>query len=130
MYTVETLPQQAEHFEWLNAIDFFHNYLDIIAERVIDLSARGGAQLDRGKVDEFGAHLTELRNQLYELSYLVSEHLDEMEMIPVDDNRLERDLQKLHHHGIRSKFDVFEEEVNEFRTAFNEFYVKNLEYYY
>lgn len=130
MYTVETLPQQAEHFQWLNAIDFFHNYLDIINERVVDLSNRGGDQLDRDKVDSFSGQMLVLRNQLYELSYQVSEHLDEMDMVPVDDNRLEFDLQKLHHNGIREKFDGFEEEVNEFRTAFNEFYVKNLDYYY
>lgn len=130
MYTIETLPQQAEHFEWLNAIDFFHNYLDIINERIVDLSNRGGDELDRDKVDSFSGQLEVLRNQLYELSYQVSEHLDEMEMVPVDDNRLELDLQKLHHYGIREKFDGFEEEVNEFRTAFNEFYVKNLDYYY
>lgn len=130
MYTIETLPQQAEHFEWLNAIDFFHNYLDIINERIVDLSNRGSNQLDRDKVDNFSGQLVVLRNQLYELSYQVSEHLDEMDMVPVDDNRLELDLQKLHHYGIREKFDGFEEEVNEFRTAFNEFYVKNLDYYY
>jgi hypothetical protein len=130
MYTIETLPQQAEHFEWLNAIDFFHNYLDIINERIVDLSNRGNDELDRDKVDNFSGQLVVLRNQLYELSYQVSEHLDEMDMVPVDDNRLELDLQKLLHYGIREKFDGFEEEVNELRTAFNEFYVKNLDYYY
>ena len=46
MYSVETLPQQAEHFEWLYAIDFFHNYLDIIKERVVDLANREGEELD------------------------------------------------------------------------------------
>lgn len=130
MYTVETLPQQAEHFEWLNAIDFFHNYLDIIAERVVDLSNRGGEQLDRMKVDAFASDLQGLRSELYRLSYNVSEHLDELQMVPVDDNRLEFDLQKLHHHNLRENFDDFEEEVNKFRTNFNEFYVKSLEFYY
>jgi hypothetical protein len=51
-------------------------------------------------------------------------------MVPANDNRLDFDLQKIHHYGLREKFDLFEEEVNEFRTAFNEFYVKNLDYYY
>jgi hypothetical protein len=130
MYTVETLPQQAEHFEWLNAIDFFHNYLDIIGERVVDISNRGGEQLDRAKVEAFALQLDQLRSRLYHLSYDVSEHLDELEMVPADDNRLDFDLQKMHHYGLREKFDLFEEEVNEFRSNFNEFYVKNLEYYY
>lgn len=130
MLTVETLPQQAEHFEWLNAIDFFHNYLDIIGERVTDLSDRGGAQVDRSKVEYFAEQLDQLRERLYKLSYHVSEHMDEIETVPTDDNRLELDLQKLHHQGLREKFDLFEEQVNEYRTSFNEFYVKNLEYYY
>ena len=86
--------------------------------------------MDRVKVDAFSVQLDALRSQLYQLSYNVSEHLDEIETVPVDDNRLELDLQKLHHHGLKEKFDVFEEEVNDFRTAFNEFYVRNLEYYY
>ena len=62
MYSVETLPQQAEHFEWLYAIDFFHNYLDIIKERVVDLANREGEELDREKVDEFSGQLVDLRN--------------------------------------------------------------------
>ena len=63
MLTVETLPQQVEHFEWLNAIDFFHNYLDIIGERVTDLSDRGGAQVDRSKVEYFAEQLDQLRER-------------------------------------------------------------------
>ena len=42
MQLTETSPQQAEHFEWINAVDFYHAYLDIVADRIGELSALDG----------------------------------------------------------------------------------------
>ena len=67
--------------------------------------------------EEMQSRLFSLRNRLYALSYAVSEHIDEIEMVPVVDNRLELDLQAVHHFGLREKFIHFEEEMNAFRDA-------------
>lgn len=126
MQLTETTPQQAEHFEWLNAVDFYHTYLDIVADRIGALNALGGEVVDERKVEYFSEKLNEIRERLYGISYAVSEHIDEMDLIPTVDNRLERDLQSIHHCGIRDKIELFEEQVNDFRTSFNEFYVRIL----
>jgi hypothetical protein len=34
MLITETSPQQAEHVEWLNGIDFYNSYLVIIRDRI------------------------------------------------------------------------------------------------
>ena len=39
MLITETAPQQAEHFEWLNTIDFYQSYLEIISDRIDALNA-------------------------------------------------------------------------------------------
>lgn len=126
MQITETAPQQAEHFEWLNAVDFYHTYLDIVVNRIEALTALDGETVDDRKVEYFSEKLNELRERLYGISYAVSEHIDEMDLVPAAGNRLEKDLQSIHHSGIRDKIEIFEEQVNEFRTAFNEFYVKAL----
>lgn len=126
MQLTETSPQQAEHFEWINAVDFYHAYLDIVADRIGALSALDAEVVDERKVECFSEKLNELRERLYGISYAVSEHIDEMDLVPAVGNRLERDLQSIHHCGIRDKIEMFEEQVNDFRTAFNEFYVRVL----
>lgn len=126
MQLTETSPQQAEHFEWLNAVDFYHTYLDIVADRIGALNALDGEVVDQEKVEYFTERLNEIRERLYGISYAVSEHIDELDWSPASDNRLDKDLQTLHHCGIRDKIELFEELVNDFRTAFNEFYVRIL----
>jgi hypothetical protein len=126
MQLTETSPQQAEHFEWINAVDFYHAYLDIVADRIEALADLDGEVINERKVESFSEKLNELRERLYGISYAVSEHIDEMDLVPAVGNRLERDLQSIHHCGIRDKIEMFEEQVNDFRTAFNEFYVRIL----
>ena len=126
MQLTETSPQQSEHFEWINAVDFYHAYLDIVADRIEALADLDGEVIDERKVESFSEKLNELRERLYGISYAVSEHIDEMDLVPAVGNRLERDLQSIHHCGIRDKIEMFEEQVNDFRTAFNEFYVRIL----
>ncbi len=126
MQITETAPQQAEHFEWLNAVDFYHAYLDIVADRIDALIALDGEVIDERKVEYFSEKLNDLRERLYGISYAVSEHIDEIDLVSAVNHRLEKDLQSIHHCGIRDKIEVFEEQVNDFRTAFNEFYVRIL----
>jgi hypothetical protein len=126
MQITETAPQQAEHFEWLNAVDFYHAYLDIVADRIDALIALDGEVIDERKVEYFSEKLNDLRERLYGISYAVSEHIDEIDLVSAVNHRLEKDLQAIHHCGIRDKIEIFEEQVNDFRTAFNEFYVRIL----
>ncbi|MFN5423598.1 MAG: hypothetical protein ACK5AO_10055 [bacterium] len=126
MITTETVPQQTEHFEWLSAVGFYNSYLDIIGDRLEALTCLDGHLFDERKANLFQEKLQELRDNLSLISYAVNEHIDEVEMASSVENRLEMDLQCMHHTGLREKFEQFETQVNDFRSAFNEFYVRLL----
>ena len=126
MMITETSPQQAEHFDWLNAIDFYHSYLDIIKSRLTALSDCDAMGPFEQKVNLFNEKLNYLREVLGELSNRVSAHIEELEFEPPFDNRLDRTLQSSHHMGLREKFELYENEICDFRTEFNEFYVRSI----
>jgi hypothetical protein len=67
-----------------------------------------------------------LRNEIYDLSYAVSEHIDEAETIAIADNRLDLDFQVVQHNGLRDRFHALDEDFNALRLAFNTFYTKHL----
>jgi hypothetical protein len=125
MQILETPPQQAEHFEWLNAIEFYTNYLEIVEERM-DLFSDRKSKSQQLQVDYFREQLCQLREELSTLSQWVGEHIEEIQYVPVEENRLEMDMQFIHHSGLRDGFNRFENLVNAFRNQFNDFYVKNL----
>lgn len=125
MQILETPPQQAEHFEWLNAIDFYTNYLDIVEERMNLLSVKQ-SRSQQLQLTYFREQMLLLRQELFSLSEYVGQHIEEIQLVPIEENRLEMDLQFIHHSGLREGFDRFENLVNAFRNQFNDFYVKNL----
>lgn len=126
MFTVETAPQQAEHFEWLSTIGFYQSYLDIITDRLDAIRMLDTDPADKKKINEVQEQLFLLRDRLNKLSYSVSEHMDDVELFPAIENRLDLEVQSLHHNSLREKFEEFENQLNEFRSAFNEFYVRLL----
>lgn len=126
MFTIETAPQQAEHFEWLSTIGFYQSYLDIITDRLDAIRMLDTEPADQKKITEMQEVLLLLRDRLNKLSYAVSEHMDEVELFPATGNKMELELQSLHHTGLRESFDEFETQLNDFRNAFNALYVRLL----
>lgn len=124
MLITETAPQQAEHFEWLNAIDFYNSYLEIIRDRIEALNGLDHSVQLEQKKSQFDEKLELLKERLNELSLDVSGHIEEIETEPIFDNRLNITLQSAHHMGLRENFENFELDLNDFRAAFNEFYVR------
>jgi predicted nuclease with TOPRIM domain len=124
MLITETAPQQAEHFEWLNAIDFYNSYLEIIKDRIEALNGLDQSVQLEQKKNQFEEKLELLKERLNELSLDVSVHIEEIETEPIFENRLNITLQSAHHMGLRENFEIFELDLNDFRAAFNEFYVR------
>lgn len=114
MQFTETAPQQAEHFEWMNHIESYQSFLQSLTEKISTVKSSDFFLPEEDR-EEMQSRLYSLKNRLYALSYSVSEHIDEIEMVPVVDNRLELDLQAVHHFGLRDKLSRFEEEMNAFR---------------
>lgn len=122
----ETATHQAEHFEWMNAIKFYQSYLDIIEDRLESITMISPEKTEGIKLEALLERLGELKLSMVELTERVSSHLEEVELAPATENRLDLDLQALHHIWLRDKFDEFESRLNEFRTGFNEFYLKTI----
>jgi hypothetical protein len=125
MHFTETAPQQSEHFEWLNAFERFQSYLDAVQLQVRELSKQTKLE-SKSELQFIDDSILELRNEVYQLSYAVSEHIDEAETIAIADNRLDLDFQVVQHNGIRDRFHELEEGFNQLRQTFNTFYAKNL----
>jgi hypothetical protein len=125
MQFTESSPRQAEHFEWLNTIDFYQSYLDVMRERFNVISMHNG-EMDRQKLSAYGDMLEYLTDRLHDIREAVNNHLEEVEDAEVFENRLNMTTQSVHHFGVKEKIELFEEMLNGFRTEFNEFYVNNL----
>ncbi len=126
MLTTETPVQQTDHFEWLNAIDFYSSYLDIIKGRLDALESIEGTPEIEKKKDYFNELLLLLKIKLGDIESLINAHLLETEMETVFDNRLDRLIQAAHHSGVKERIDELEEDVNTFRADFNQFYVNSI----
>ncbi len=124
MLITETFPQQSEHIQWLNTVDFYKSYFKIIKDRMDALDMLDYSPQVELKKFKFSEKLDFLTMRLNELSIEVSEHIEEIEFEPVFDNRLDRVMQSVHHNGLHDKIENFEVDVNDFRTEFNEFYVR------
>jgi hypothetical protein len=125
MHFTETAPQQSEHFEWINAFERFQSYLDVVQRQVRELSRETKLE-NQSELQFIEDSILDLRNEVYQLSYAVSEHIDEAETIAVADNRLDLDFQVVQHNGLRDRFSELEEGFNVLRQTFNTFYTRYL----
>ena len=125
MQFTESTPRQAEHFEWLNAIEFYQSYLEIMDQRLTAISQSNGS-VDADKISAYEDMLDYLRERLHEMKAEVNQHLEEIETGNAEENRLEMVSQSGRHFGLKEKFDLFEDMLNGFRTEFNSFYVSSL----
>jgi hypothetical protein len=125
MQFTESTPRQTEHFEWLNTIDFYQSYLDIMRERFNTVSMNNG-HLDHQKMSAYRDMLDYLTDRLDDIRTDIFNHLEEVEEADAQENRLNMTSQSVHHFGIKEKIDLFEEMLNGFRTEFNNFYVNNI----
>ena len=127
MHFTETAPQQSEHFEWINAFERYQFYLDAVQEKLKEVpGVNGNGNISLFELNFIEDKILELRNEIYDLSYAVSEHIDEAETIAIADNRLDLDFQVVQHNGLRDRFHALDEDFNALRLAFNTFYTKHL----
>jgi hypothetical protein len=124
MLITETAPQQAEHFEWLNTIDFYQSYLEIINDRIDALNALEHTTQLEQKKKMFVEKLDVLKAKLHDIFNGVNEHVEETESGYHYFTGIDQAIFTSHHMILRDKFESFEYDVNDFRSAFNEFYVR------
>jgi hypothetical protein len=125
MQYTESSSKQSEHFEWLSAIDFYQSYLDIMEQRLCNITQNNG-DVDKQKLAAYSDMLEYLKERVHDLQIEVNSHLTEIETGEAEENRVEMTSQTVHHFGLKEKFDLFEEMLNGFRSEFNTFYVNNI----
>ena len=125
MQFTESTAKQADHFEWLNAIDFYESYLDIMEQRLNSIVQYNG-HTDKTKLAAYADMLEYLKERVHDLHADINEHLLELETGDMVDNRLDFDSQQAYHFGLKQKFELFDEMLNGFRSEFNSFYVSNI----
>jgi hypothetical protein len=72
MLITETSPQQSEHVEWINSLDFYTSYLKIIKDRMDALDLLDYSPQIELKKNAFSERLDCLYIQLNELSIHIS----------------------------------------------------------
>jgi len=70
----ETSTKQSEHFEWLNAIDFYQSYLDIMEQRLCNITQQNG-NVDKQKLAAYSDMLEYLKERVHDLQNEVNSHL-------------------------------------------------------
>ncbi|NBT16577.1 MAG: hypothetical protein EBS95_09570, partial [Chitinophagia bacterium] len=78
MQHAESSSKQSEHFEWLNAIEFYQSYLDIMEQRLCNISQNNG-NVDKQKLAAYSDMLDYLKERIHELQIQVNSHLTELE---------------------------------------------------
>lgn len=107
-----------DHQEWLKAIDFYDNELDILEDRLAEVAKKNSSEDAMKGVEHFQNQFIIQRNTIDELRHFIHEH----------EGKVSRDVQ-LHaghietqqvvgHDSLKEEFASFEKVINELRDEF------------
>jgi hypothetical protein len=114
----------AEHQDWLKALDFYDNELDILENRLTEVAIKNtGIDAMKG-VEHFQNQFIIQRNSIDELRHNINEHAHKA-MLDLKDHvgRVESQ-QVTEHKKIKDEFESFEKVINELRDEFKLYLVK------
>ena len=113
-----------EHQDWLKAIDFYDNELDILEKRLTEVATKNtGIDAMKG-VEHFQNQFIIQRNTIDELRHNINEHVHKT-MVDAKDHGGRVETQQILEHGkVKEEFDVFEKVINELRDEFKLYLTK------
>ena len=114
----------AEHQDWLKALDFYDNELDILENRLTEVAIKNtGIDAMKG-VEHFQNQFIIQRNSIDELRHNINEHAHKA-MLDIKDHvgRVES-KQVTEHKKIKDEFESFEKVINELRDEFKLYLIK------
>ena len=107
-----------EHQEWLNAIDFYDNELDILENRLAEVAKKNSSEDAMKGVEHFQNQFIIQRNTIDELRHYIHEHEGKVSRdVQLHAGHLETQ-QVVGHDSLKEEFNGFEKVINELRDEF------------
>jgi hypothetical protein len=114
----------AEHQDWLKAIDFYDNELDILENRLAEVAQKNTGLDAMIGVEHFQNQFIIQRNTIDELRHNINEHAHKV-MLDVKEHVGRVESQQVADHiKIKDEFESFEKVINELRDEFKLYLVK------
>ena len=112
------------HQEWIKALDFYKDELNILEKRLTEISSRNtGAEVNAG-AEHFQNQFIIQRNNIDELKHSINEHAHAVfEDVSNHAGRVE-ETKVTDHQRIGSEVAVLEKVINELRHEFNVYVAK------
>ncbi|RXK62126.1 hypothetical protein ESA94_03685 [Lacibacter luteus] len=113
-----------DHQEWLKAIDFYDNELDILEERLAEVAKKNtGEEVMKG-VEHFQNQFIIQRNTIDELRHYIHEHEGKvLRDVQIHAGHIETQ-QVVGHNALKEEFSGFEKVINELRDEFKRYLSK------
>jgi phosphoglycerate-specific signal transduction histidine kinase len=107
-----------DHQEWLKAIDFYDNELDILEERLTEVVKKNNSEDALKGVEHFQNQFIIQRNTIDELRHNINEHAHKVATdVQSHAGRIETQQVK-DHDTVKEEFESFEKVINELRDEF------------
>lgn len=107
-----------DHQEWLKAIDFYDNELDILEERLTEVARKNNSEDALKGVEHFQNQFIIQRNTIDELRHNINEHAHKVATdVQSHAGRIETQQVK-DHDTVKEEFESFEKVINELRDEF------------
>lgn len=122
-YTNATHLENA-HQEWIKALDFYKEDLDILEKRLAEVSLKNTSMVARADAEHFQNQFIVQRNNIDELKHAINEHthlvFEDMKQHAgrVEETRIDQ------HKKLEEDVKEFEETVNDLRHEFNKYLAK------
>lgn len=113
-----------DHQQWLKAIDFYDNELDILEDRLAEVATKNNGQEAMKGVEHFQNQFIIQRNTIDELRHYIHEHEDNvLKDVKAHAGHIETQQVK-NHDALKEEFNGFEKVINELRDEFKLYLTK------
>jgi hypothetical protein len=113
-----------DHQEWLKAIDFYDNELDILETRLAEVASKNNGEEVMKGVEHFQNQFIIQRNTIDEIRHNIHEH-EHTVVSDVQAHAGNVDTRQVtRHEAVKDEFESFEKVINELRDEFKLYLLK------
>ncbi|MFN4284688.1 MAG: hypothetical protein ACK4E8_01870 [Lacibacter sp.] len=124
MSTAKTTILNYEHTDWLKAIEFYKEDLDILQKRLAEVAFKNTSKEAMAGVEHFQNQFIIQRNNLDELRHYINEHIQHVAKDITEHNGEVEDDTLDEHARRKDEFASLEKVMADLRHEFNEFLAK------
>lgn len=113
-----------EHTDWLNAIEFYKQDLDILQKRLAEVASKNNGREAMAGVEHFQNQFIVQRNNIDILRHNINEHAGKVFADAKEHAGKIENVLIGEHDQMKDEFNSFEKVVKDLREEFNQFLVK------